>query len=195
MFRLPLVLAVLVALAGLSLAACDSGEDGPDPGLAVTGFAFTVSGGPSPDNVCGEPTRTSGLITGMPNPYRGASVFETSPDERILRFVNLPSQVHIEIVRAYWAEAGRPLDPRGTVGETVRIFEKDNPSRSLDWDLRDAGGDLVPSGFYRAFFTVSEETAEALEFGSTRVFDDLYVVQREVSELGDGSWADPTGCL
>src|SRR5690606_7419908 len=165
--------------------------DGSDLDLTVRGFAFTESSGPSPDDVCGEPTRTSGFITGRPNPYQGASVFETSEDERIFRFINLPNRGRIEIVRARWAGAQYP---RG-IGETVRVFEKDSPSRSFDWDLRDETGELVSSGFYRVFFTLTDEDAAALEFDGTTLFDDLYVIQREVSMLGDGSWQDPTGCL
>ena len=191
MSRSPLVSALFVALAVVSFAGCDSGADGPGPGLTVKGFAFTISGGPNPDNVCGEPTRTSGLITGMPNPYRGASVFETTEDDRVFRLINLPDRVRIEIVRARWVGAQAPRD----IGETVRVFEKDSPSRSFDWDLRDETGELVPSGFYRVFFTLTDEDAAALELDGTTLFDDFYVIQREVSMLGDGSWQDPTGCL
>ncbi len=191
MLRYPLALALLVALAVPSLIGCDSGADGSDLDLTVRGFAFTGNSGPSPDDVCGEPTRTSGFITGTPNPYQGASVFETSEDERIFRFINLPNRVRIEIVRARWVGAHFP---RG-IGQTVRVFEKDSPSRSFDWDLRDETGELVPSGFYRAFFTLTDEDAAALELDGTTLFDDFYVIQREVSMLGDGSWQDPTGCL
>ncbi|MEM1043126.1 MAG: hypothetical protein AAGI91_10910 [Bacteroidota bacterium] len=206
MIRSALVLAILILL---PVAGCDSGETIPQSDLAVTGFAITLETSPEVDPffVCGRPARTAGLIAAVPNPYRGRSVYETGEGVRVLRFINLPNEVRIEIVRAYWHTVGP--DPtstavggslayvRGRTGETVRAFEKDSPSRSFDWDLRDARGDLVPSGFYRAFFT----------YGSRTVFDDLYVVQPEVSgdlfrtddgevsQVGDGSWFDPTGCL
>lgn len=208
--RFPSIL--FVAALALPLAGCDSADEGPrraTAGLGVRGFAVTTPERPEvePGRVCGRPTRTSGPITAVPNPYPGASAYEAGEDDRRLRFINLPEQVRVEVVRAYWAESDGPHDPRGAVGDTVRVIEKDSPSRSLDWDLRDAAGDLVPSGFYRVFFTLTEGDAAALGLGGAAVFDDVYVVQRTVplSDLDPASgitvetlnptWADPTGCL
>lgn len=208
LFRSSLAPFVLLALA---LAGCDSVDDAPrlDPALAITGFALTSPLNPEVDQgrVCAMPSRTSGRIAAVPNPYQGLSLYEAGEDDRRLRFINLPSQVRIAIVRAYWAEAGELLDPRGAVGDTVRVIEKSSPNLSLDWDLRDAAGDFVPSGFYRVFFTLTDADAAGLGFESTTVFDDVYVVQRVVpfSDLDPESgitienlnpqWTDPTGCI
>lgn len=198
--RFPLVL-VLAATLALPLAGCDTADDGPHPitaGLEVYGFAVTSTERPEvePGRACGRPTRTSGPIAAVPNPYFGLSVYETDSANRRLRFINLPDSVRIEIVRAYWHTRGPSPSSLWTAGglarvipstgQTVRVIEKGSPSRSLDWDLRDAAGDLVPSGFYRAFFTTGEGSA-----GGATVFDDLYLIQRE--DLA--TWRDPTGCL
>lgn len=195
----------------LLLVGCDSDGSHAGADLAVTGFVVTMPERPEvdPARACGRPTRTSGRITAVPNPYRGLSTYENGADDRRLRFINLPDRVRIEVVGAYWFASGAPREDAhvagglvqvySPVGQTVRVLEKDSPSRSLDWDLRDARGRLVPSGFYRAYFTSPDLPG--------RVFDDLYVIQREdsgeriafddgeVRTLGDGSWIDPTGCL
>jgi hypothetical protein len=203
----PLALVLFPAL----LLGCDSDGSSAVTDLAVTGFVVTSPGQPEvdPARACGRPARTSGLIAAVPNPYRGTSTYESSADDRRLRFINLPARVRIEIVGAYWFASGAPREDAhvaggvvrvySPVGQTVRVLEKDIPSRSFDWDLRDARGRLVPSGFYRAYFTSPGLPG--------RVFDDLYVIQPEDSSeiiafddgevrmLGDGSWVDPTGCL
>jgi hypothetical protein len=215
-------LLVPFTLLALASAGCDSADDSPHPitaGLEVYGFAITTVGSPEVDpyRVCGRPTRTSGFITAVPNPYLGLSVYEADPANRILRFINVPGRVRIEIVRAYWHTrgpspsllwtAGGLVRVVPSTGRTVRVIEKDSPSRSIDWDLRDEAGELVPSGFYRVFFTVDEGLARALGFDGPTVYDDIYVIQREDSgitisvdggeteTLGDGSWVDPTGCI
>jgi hypothetical protein len=203
-------LALLLPLAFL-LVGCDSDGSNAGADLAVTGFVITTPERPEVDlfRACGRPARTSGLITAVPNPYRGVSAYEEDPDNRRLRFINLPERVRIEIVSAYWFASGAPREVEtvaggvvrvySPVGRTVRVLKKASPSRSLDWDLRDARGEFVPSGFYRAYFTSPSLPG--------RVFEDLYIIQREdssdllffddgeVQMLGDGSWTDPTGCL
>jgi hypothetical protein len=129
------------------LAGCDSSDDGPHPitaGLEVRGIAITDPRQPEvdPHRVCGRPTRTSGRIAAVPNPYLGLSAYETDPAIRRLRFINVPGRVRIEIVRAYWHTRGPSPSSLWTAGglarvipstgQTVRVIEKDSPSRSID---------------------------------------------------------------
>ena len=75
------------------------------------------------------------LIAVTPNPYRGASGYESSGDNRIVRFVNLPAQATIRVFTLS--------------GTQIRSIEKvDNGGTTVDWDLQSEAGLQIASGIY-----------------------------------------------
>jgi hypothetical protein len=75
------------------------------------------------------------LIAVTPNPYRGASGYEVSGDQRIARIVNLPAEATIRIFTLS--------------GTLVRELEKVNDgSTTIDWNLQSEAGLQIASGIY-----------------------------------------------
>jgi hypothetical protein len=74
------------------------------------------------------------LIAITPNPYRGYSGYETSGNQTIARFVNLPAQATIRIFTLS--------------GTLVRTIEKNSGTATIDWNLRTEAGLPVASGMY-----------------------------------------------
>ncbi|WP_420455398.1 hypothetical protein [Rubrivirga sp.] len=75
------------------------------------------------------------LIAITPNPYRGASGYEASGDNRIARIVNLPAQATVRIFTLS--------------GTLVRSLEKvDDGSTTIDWNLQTDAGLQIASGIY-----------------------------------------------
>ena len=75
------------------------------------------------------------LIAVTPNPYRGASGYEVSGDQRVVRFVNLPAQATIRVFTLS--------------GTLIRSLEKVNDgSTTVDWDLTTEAGLQIASGIY-----------------------------------------------
>ncbi len=74
------------------------------------------------------------LIAITPNPYRGFSGYETSGNQSIARFVNLPAQATIRIFTLS--------------GTLVRTIEKNSPAATIDWNLKTEANLPVASGMY-----------------------------------------------
>jgi len=91
------------------------------------------------------------LITIVPNPYMGQSAYETGNLSRIARFTNLPETVTI---RVYTVS-----------GTLVKTFSKDDPSRSLDWNLTTDNDLPIASGMYLIHLDVPGVGERVLKFG------------------------------
>ena len=103
------------------------------------------------------------LIAITPNPYRGASGYEASGDERIARIVNLPSQATI-----------RMFTLNGTL---IRTIEKvNNGQTTVDWDLTTEAGLQIASGIYLIHIDARDSSGTSI---GERVLK-FAVVQRRV---------------
>ena len=91
------------------------------------------------------------LIGIVPNPYFGASRYETGNLERIARFINMPDVVNIRIYTVS--------------GSLIRTINKTGPSRSVDWDLTTESGLPVASGMYLIHVDVPGVGDRVLKFG------------------------------
>ncbi|MDW8301181.1 MAG: YCF48-related protein [Bacteroidia bacterium] len=74
------------------------------------------------------------LIRIVPNPYLAYSAYEQSQIDTRVRITNLPQKVKIKIFTLS--------------GHLVRVLDKDDPSTTIDWDLRNTAGVPVASGVY-----------------------------------------------
>jgi hypothetical protein len=76
-----------------------------------------------------------GDVHTIPDPYYVTSSYETSIDNKIIKFVNLPAQA---IIRIYSAS-----------GVLVRVLEHNSITSNEEiWDVRNRGGQFVASGVY-----------------------------------------------
>lgn len=103
------------------------------------GDSFTVDTSPAgaiPSNTLSADDQDDrmDLISITPNPYRGFSGYETSGNESIARFVNLPAQATIRIFTLS--------------GTLVRTIEKNSPTATIDWNLKTEANLPVASGMY-----------------------------------------------
>ena len=73
-------------------------------------------------------------IAVVPNPYLGASDYEVSRVVDIARITNLPERATIRIFTLN--------------GTLIRVLEKNNSARHLDWDLNTEEGLPIASGMY-----------------------------------------------
>ena len=92
------------------------------------------------------------LIQVVPNPYLGASSYESGNASRVARFTNLPEQ----------AATIRVFTVAGTLVKTLR---KDGRSRSLDWDLTTQNNLPVASGMYLIHIDIDGVGERVLKFG------------------------------
>ena len=88
----------------------------------------------------------------VPNPYLGASDYETGNTSRVVRFTNLPEAA--ATVRIYTVS--------GTLVQTLR---KEGASRSLDWNLETSNNLPVASGMYLIHIDVEGLGERVLKFG------------------------------
>lgn len=110
----------------------------------TTNFAFQTQVG----ETAGDALDLIGIV---PNPYFGASAYETGNLERIARFTNMPERVTIRIYTVS--------------GSLIRTIAKDGPSRSVDWDLTTESGLPVASGMYLIHVDVPGVGDRVLKFG------------------------------
>ena len=74
------------------------------------------------------------LINVVPNPYYAYSNYETHKLDNVVKIVNIPEVCTIKIYTVN--------------GNLVRTYNKDDPSTSVDWDLKNFKGIPVASGVY-----------------------------------------------
>ena len=91
------------------------------------------------------------MIAIVPNPYMGTSAYETGYLSRVARFTNLPEVITI---RVYTVS-----------GTLVKTLSKDDPRRSMDWDLRTDNDLPIASGMYLIHVDVPGVGERVLKFG------------------------------
>ena len=83
----------------------------------------------------------------VPDPYYVRSAFELGPSNKVLRFVNLPTQA---VIRIY--------SLNGTLVRIIEHNDATNSGREESWDLRNRNNQFVASGVY--FFVVEGQGGE-----------------------------------
>jgi hypothetical protein len=113
--------------------------------------AYAFQSQPSPFNAVGASLKAAYTVTNsvvaateeglnrvhtVPDPYYVTNGYETSPTNKVIKFVNLPTQ---SIVRIY-----------STSGVLVRVLENNSSTfgGALDWDVRNRNNQIVASGVY-----------------------------------------------
>ncbi len=86
-----------------------------------------------------------------PNPYKGASAYETTNVKDVARFTNMPEQATIRIFT---------LD-----GTLIRTIIKNSPENWIDWDLRTEEGLPIASGIYLIHVEVPNVGSKVIKFG------------------------------
>ena len=87
----------------------------------------------------------------VPNPYRGASVYEVARDGRTVRFTNMPE---VATVRVFTLS-----------GSLVATLAKSGPERFLEWDLSNDFGRTIGSGVYLVHVDVPNVGSRVIKFG------------------------------
>jgi hypothetical protein len=90
------------------------------------------------------------MIGAVPNPYMGASEYETVNTDRIVRFVNIPDLATIRIYTV--------------AGALVKTFQ-DVTGPSVDWDLTTSNNLPVASGMYLVHVDVPDVGERVLKLG------------------------------
>lgn len=97
-------------------------------------------------------------INVVPNPYYAYSKYETDRLDNRIKITNLPEVCTIEIYN--------------TGGALVRRLDKDSPSRSLDWDMKNEVGIPIAGGVYIIHVEDSEGREAIVKwFGALRPAD------------------------
>ncbi len=96
-------------------------------------------------------TAARGQIGIVPNPYKGASAYETSNLNDVARFVNLPETATIRIFTLS--------------GTLIRTLEKSGPARSLDWNLQTEAALPIASGMYLIHIELPNGEEKVIKFG------------------------------
>lgn len=73
-------------------------------------------------------------ITMVPNPYKGASAYETSRIRDVVKITNLPETATIRVYTL--------------AGTLIKTIEKDSPGTSIEWDLETDNDLPIASGVY-----------------------------------------------
>jgi hypothetical protein len=87
----------------------------------------------------------------VPNPYKGASDYELSNLEDVVRFTNMPQEATIRVFTLS--------------GTLVKTIIKSGPSTSIDWDLLTEEGLPVASGMYLVHVEVPGVGEKVIKFG------------------------------
>ncbi len=88
----------------------------------------------------------------VPNPYMGASNYETGNSSHVVRFTNLPAGT--ATIRVYTI-----------AGTLVKSLTRTGDSRTLDWDLTTQSGLPVASGMYLIHVDIEGVGERVLKFG------------------------------
>lgn len=113
-------------------------------------YQFTLEGVEATEKSTPEIDAALNLINVVPNPYYAYSSYETSVDEGLVKITNLPAQCVVTIynlkgdfIRRFQRNE-RPLpvseDKRGLLGRQIYP--------DIEWDLKNAKGQVVGSGVY-----------------------------------------------
>lgn len=129
----------------------------------VTGIYVTTVERPDGNGeVIGNPAYEVKSINAVPNPFTGYGTepLFTGTGRPRFRFTHLPTQkAKVVIVRGITLQDaailnnshfGVPSAPDKAM--IIRTLEKNGPERFCFWDFRDFRGNIVESGYYRAYF-------------------------------------------
>ncbi len=98
------------------------------------------------------------IIRAVPNPYYGASYYEDSQLDNIVKITNLPAKCDITIY--------------GTNGTQIRKIRKDNALTFVEWDLRNDYNVPIASGVYIIHIDAGDLGEKVIKwFGSMRPVD------------------------
>jgi len=86
-----------------------------------------------------------------PNPYKGASAYETINTQDVVRFTNMPEKATIRIFTL--------------AGTLIRTIIKNSPDTWIDWDLRTDTGLPIASGMYLVHVEVPGVGEKVIKFG------------------------------
>jgi hypothetical protein len=102
---------------------------------AVPGLKLQIKFAPSVVTTASDTAAFASIHT-VPDPYYVTNALETSPNSKVLRFVNVPSQC---IIRIY-----------SLSGILVRVLTHNDPTNGAEvtWDLRNRNNQYVASGVY-----------------------------------------------
>jgi hypothetical protein len=168
-------------------------------GIYVTTVDINSAKGYKIGKTLGEPSYIldSSSVIACPNPY---SIFDNPWGFRnMIAVFNLPPKCIIQIYRgisyleARWKKESQKEKDTQIMGaiindhcdqsiRPIRTIEHESGSGDEIWDLLDANGKLVPSGFYRIYIIPILQG-----WGSIR-WADVYLIT-------DSNWKDPTGWL
>ena len=87
----------------------------------------------------------------VPNPYKGASDYELSNLNDVVRFTNMPEQATVRIFTL--------------AGTLVKTLVKSGPAATIDWDLLTEEGLPVASGMYLIHVEVPGVGEKVIKFG------------------------------
>jgi hypothetical protein len=91
------------------------------------------------------------LLAVVPNPYKGASDYELSNLNDVVRFTNMPEQATVRVFTL--------------AGTLIKTLVKSGPATSLDWDLLTEEGLPVSSGMYLIHVEVPGVGEKVIKFG------------------------------
>ncbi|MCK4605709.1 MAG: hypothetical protein KAU35_00290 [candidate division Zixibacteria bacterium] len=131
------------------------------PNTAADVFSFTTAGYEPSVAATGPESRLDD-IRAVPNPYYLYSGYDTSPENRVLKFTNLPEKCTITIYNL--------------AGDLVRTIEKtDATSTEATWDVENEFGVPVGSGIY---IYVVDAPAWGQKIGKMAVFTEVEVLDQ-----------------
>jgi hypothetical protein len=100
-----------------------------------------------PGKIARAETPLLGEVRVVPNPYNPNAAFDKQafPGEPRIQFINLPSPAKVDVYTVS--------------GDLVRSLNHEGVDNSLDWDLKNDGGEAVAPGIYLYHVEASGETA------------------------------------
>ncbi len=109
-------------------------------------------------NASGYGTTALDKINVVPNPYYGASEYEQTQLDNIVKITNLPERCIVSIYNAN--------------GGLIRRFDKDNSDSFITWDLKNQYGVTIASGMYIIHIKSPDLGEKVVKwFGSLRPVD------------------------
>jgi hypothetical protein len=136
----------------------DAAVENPENGNYPTFKFSTHSLSSVKGNTSGYGTTALDKINVVPNPYYGASEYEQTQLDNIVKITNLPERCIVSIYN--------------TNGGLIRRFDKDNSDSFITWDLKNQHGVSIASGMYIIHIKSPELGEKVVKwFGSLRPVD------------------------
>jgi hypothetical protein len=121
-------------------------------------YSFSTETVATSTNDIAKATSDLDLIRVVPNPYYAYSTYETNQLDNRVKITNLPQRCTVSIFNSG--------------GALIRRFTKDDPSTSVQWDLKNQAGIPIAGGVY-IIHVKSQDIGEKVIkwFGSLRPID------------------------